>query len=124
MKPIMDNNYVIVRLDVMEHGADKARLENPGAEALLSKWNGEKAGLPFYVFLGATGKRLADSDALPKGQNIGYPGAPDEIAAFTGLLKRTAPHISAGDLSSVTAYFQKHAPPPVSPPSGAGDAGE
>ena len=72
---------------------------------------GEKSGLPFFAFLDAKGKKLADSNVMPGNQNIGYPAAPDEIAAFEKLLERTAPRMKAADREKVVAYLKKAAPP-------------
>src|SRR5512143_3144607 len=46
---LMNKQYVIVRLDVLERGEKKA-LENPGGEEFLKELGGEKSGLPFYAF--------------------------------------------------------------------------
>src|SRR5471030_1341622 len=53
-KKMFDDNYVIVTLDVMEQPA-KVALENPGSSDQLKKYNGDKAGLPFWVVLDAKG---------------------------------------------------------------------
>ena len=109
VKPLIDRNYVIVTLDVMENG-DKKALENPGADKLLAAMGGEKAGLPYFVFLEPGGKKLADSNALPGGQNLGCPASPEEIKAFGGLLKKTAPRLSAGEIQTILDRFAKNAP--------------
>jgi thiol:disulfide interchange protein len=98
-------NYVVVNL-VVQESEDKKALENPGGQDLMDKWGGAKAGLPFYVFLDATGRKIADSNAMPDGGNIGFPGTEKEIQAFLGLLGRTAPRLSAADRSAVAAYLQ------------------
>jgi len=67
-------------------------------------------GLPFYAVLDATGKKLADSDAMPKNGNIGYPGSPEEITAFGKLLKDTAPHLSEEQRAKLVDYLRKNAP--------------
>ena len=72
---------------------------------------GEKSGLPFFAFLDEKGKKLADSNVMPGNQNIGYPAAPDEIAAFEKLLEKTAPHMQDVDREKVVAYLKKAAPP-------------
>ncbi len=105
----IEANYVVVHLDVQEHG-DQKSLENPGANELMKKMGGEKSGLPFYVFLDDKGKKLADSNAMPKEQNIGYPGDPDEIAAFVGLLKKTAPRLKAAEAAQLVSALKANAP--------------
>ena len=81
----------------------------------MKKWGGEKSGLPFFVFLDATGKKVADSNVMPKNQNIGYPGAPEEIEAFMGLLKRAAPKMSPADAETINVYLKENAPKPAAP---------
>lgn len=103
------DNYVVVTLDVMENGEKKA-LENPGGGKLMSDLGGEKSGLPFYAFLDAKGKKLADSNVMPKNMNIGYPGAPEEITAFEKLLKDTAPRLSEKQRGTLIEYLRKNAP--------------
>jgi hypothetical protein len=98
---------VIVKLDVLERPEKKAELENPGAEALRVEYGGERSGVPFFVFLNDQGKKLADSNALPGGQNIGYPAKPEEITAFQKLLKQTAPRLTDAQLSPLITYLQK-----------------
>jgi hypothetical protein len=93
----------------MESGAKKA-LENPGGNEMIAEYGGAKSGLPFYSFLNSDGKKIADSNVMPKDQNIGYPGTPEEIAAFNILLKQTAPRMTDEQRSQIVAYLQKNAP--------------
>ena len=72
---------------------------------------GADAGLPFFAFLNAAGKKIADSKALPGGQNIGDPASPEELRAFEQLLRRAAPRMAAEDIATVIAHFRKAAPP-------------
>jgi thioredoxin-related protein len=111
-KAMFDNNYVIVSLDVQESQDKKAQLENPGGIETMKELGGEKSGLPFYAFLDPKGKKLADSNVMPKGMNIGYPGAPEEITAFMDLIKKTAPHWSAPDRDKLNTYLVENAPKP------------
>jgi thiol-disulfide isomerase/thioredoxin len=107
-RKLISDQYEVVHVDVMENG-DKKPLENAGGGALMAKWGGEKSGLPY--FLDGSGKKLADSNVMPPGKtNIGYPGAPDEIAAFENLLKQTAPRMSEGDRAQIVAQLKKNAP--------------
>jgi len=68
---------------------------------------GARSGLPFFAILSTEGKKAGDSNLLPGGRNIGYPAQPDEIAAFQKLLKQTAPHLTAEQLSHLVSYLQK-----------------
>lgn len=103
-----DANYVVVHLDVLEHSpADIARYENAGAAKLLQGYGGANSGVPFLVWLDAKGKKIADSNALPGGQNIGYPAKPEEVAAFDRLLQQTAPKMDPAQRERITGYLGK-----------------
>jgi uncharacterized protein YyaL (SSP411 family) len=108
--PIIENNYVVTMIDVKERGDKIQTDENPGGAGILSKYGGEKSGLPFMVFLNGKGKMIANSNVMPNNNNFGYPGARAEIAAFIKLLKKTAPHITSDQLNAVNKYFTEHAP--------------
>lgn len=95
-KELFANNYVIRHLVVLENDKNK-NLENPGAMELLTKYHGDKQGIPFWLVLDQNGKLLADSQIRPEGasletvgQNIGCPGQKEEIAAFKKILKNTS----------------------------------
>lgn len=105
----MAAHYVTVRL-VVNEGEEKKALENPGGGKVLETLGGAKAGLPFYGFLDAKGKKLADANAMKDGQNIGYPATPEEIEAFEGLLKKTAPKMKSADRDKLIAALKKNAP--------------
>jgi thioredoxin-related protein len=110
IKPLIDKNYVVTMLDVKERGDKIQANENPGGLTLLSGFGGDTAGLPFIVFLNGKGRMIANSNVMPKEQNIGYPGSKEEIAAFVKLLKRTAPHMTHKKLVLIQKYFELHAP--------------
>ncbi|MCW3095385.1 MAG: hypothetical protein JWL77_1003 [Chthonomonadaceae bacterium] len=103
-------NYVLVNLDVLENGPKVTTDENPGGVAIMKTLGGEKSGLPFYAFLDAKGKKLVDSNVMPKNQNIGYPGSPEEIAAFGKLLEQTAPKWKEEDRQKLIDYLTQNAP--------------
>jgi uncharacterized protein YyaL (SSP411 family) len=111
IKKLFDKAFVVVALDTQESG-EKKSLENPGADTWMARMGGEKAGLPFLVFLDKTGKKVADSNVMPGNQNIGYPAAPEEITAFGNLLRKTAPKLTAAEIDTILAYLQEHAPKP------------
>jgi hypothetical protein len=98
---------VVLKLDVQESGEKKETLENPGAQRILADLGGARSGVPYFAFLDEAGKKIADSNALPGGRNIGYPARPDEIAAFRGLLKHTAPRISDDQLDRLTRHLEQ-----------------
>jgi thiol:disulfide interchange protein len=110
-KKMFENNYVLVNLDVMENDPAKIKgFENPGGKELMGTLGGAQSGLPFYAFLDAKGKKLGDSNVMPKNQNIGYPGEPAEIDAFMELIKKTAPHWSAADQDAFKQYLVANKP--------------
>ncbi len=105
LEPIVAANYVVVNLVVQERG-DKKALENPGGQDVMDAWGGAKAGLPFYVFLDASGRKIADSNAMPDGTNVGFPGNPREIGIFLGLIDKTAPRLSPSGRAAMTRYLE------------------
>lgn len=111
IKPIIDANYVVTHLVVME-SKDKKALENPGSADVLKELGGEKSGLPFYAFIDGAGKLIVNSNAMRKDQNIGYPAQPDELEAFETLLRTSARHMTDDQRSQVMSYFVKNAPKP------------
>lgn len=111
IKPLLESRFVIVRLDVQEHGAKKA-LENPNGLSLLKDLGGEDHGLPFLALLEAGGQPLVTSRPPGEGaQNIGYPVAPDEIAWFIQMLRKGAPAISEADVQTIAAELRAAASP-------------
>lgn len=102
---IVAANYVVVNLVVQERD-DKKALENPGGQDVMDKWGGAKSGLPFYVFLDASGRKIADSNAMPDGGNLGFPGNAKEAGVFLGLLDKTAPRLSKSDHAKIASYLE------------------
>jgi thiol:disulfide interchange protein len=105
---VITDNFVVVTLTVRE-AEDKRALEHPGGSELMAEWGGAGAGLPFYVFLDAEGAKVADSNAMPDGSNIGYPVSALEIERFMALLERTGPRITPAARAIVLAYLEKAA---------------
>ncbi len=112
VKQIMDANYVITHLDVMERDNKVAEYENPGGKEIMKKLGGEKSGLPFYAILNSQGKKLANSNVMPKDMNLGFPGSDEELAAFKSLLKKTSKKISDADYEMIVETIKKNLPPP------------
>jgi thiol:disulfide interchange protein len=106
---LMTDNYVLLELTVQEIDEKKA-LEDPGAEDLMKEMGGANAGLPFYFFLDKEGKKIGDSMVLPGGKNIGHPANAKEIAAFAGLLERTAPRMTSRQRARIVEYLTQNAP--------------
>jgi len=107
---IIADNYVVVNLTVQERD-DKKALENAGAQEAMNRWGGAKTGLPFYVFIDATGRKIADSNAMPDGTNIGFPATEQELQAFVGLMDKTAPRLGKPDRAKIVDYLNKSLKP-------------
>jgi thioredoxin-related protein len=110
IKPIIDKNYIIARLDVQERGEKVQTHENPGGKKILADFGGTGSGLPFMVFLNKKGKMIVNSNVMRNNQNIGYPGSKEEITAFIKLLEQTAPHMTEKQCKVITKYLEKNAP--------------
>jgi thioredoxin-related protein len=116
-KKMFDDNYVIAHLDVMEQPV-KANLENPGGMQAMTKFGGEKSGLPFWLILDAKGNVLGNS-LMPKDgattatpeDNVGCPASEKEVAYFTALLKKTST-LKEADLDVIQKRFILNQPPP------------
>ena len=104
--PIIAKNFVLVNL-VVKESDDKKGLEHPGGQAAMDKWGGAKTGLPYYVFLDASGAKLADSNAMPDGTNIGFPATPAELESFVGLMDKTAPSLLPAERQAIVDYLKK-----------------
>ncbi|PWN68056.1 thioredoxin family protein [Chryseobacterium oncorhynchi] len=87
-KPLFDKKFVTAYVDVQERG-EKKTLENPGGQELMNKYKGENAGLPFWLILNPKGEVLADSFNA-KGENLGSPSTPEEVATFIAKLEKTS----------------------------------
>ena len=103
-KPLFDKNYVTAYLDVQERG-EKKSLENPGGQELMNKYKGETAGLPFWLMLSPKGEVLADS-FNEKGENIGSPASPEEVASFLVKLEKTS-KLNKTELQTIQQVFVK-----------------
>ena len=87
-KELFDKNYVLASLDVQERG-EKKKLQNPGGEEMMAKYGGEKAGLPFFVFITPEGKVLENSYTENK-ENLGCPSTEEEVKIFVDKLMKTS----------------------------------
>ena len=111
VKSFFDNNYVIRHLTVDE-SKDKKNLENPGADAIRTKYHGDNSGIPFWFIIDKNGALLADSrliDSTGKpGANVGCPAKPDEVEHLVKVLKKTS-KLSEKQLDVVRNLFLKNA---------------
>jgi len=108
IKTLIDNNYIVTFLDVLEHGEKIQTYENPGGKEILANYGGTESGLPFMVFLNKKGKMIANSNVMPNKRNIGYPGSRKEITAFMKLLKKTSTHMTNKQQEVIQSYFELH----------------
>jgi hypothetical protein len=114
IKEVLDRHFVVQWLSVKERGAHKDQ-ENPGAAELYAAWTGgQEAGIPFCAVLDAKGKVLGTSirALAPQGkpENLGYPGAPEEIGAFIALLRDGAPTLGAAEAETLRKELLAAAP--------------
>jgi thiol:disulfide interchange protein len=107
---IIASNYLVLNLTVQERD-DKKALENPGGQDMMNGWGGGQSGLPFYVFLDQAGRKIADSNAMPDGTNVGFPGNAKELQVFLGLLDQTAPHVSKVERAKIVDYLNRTVKP-------------
>jgi thioredoxin-related protein len=103
---LFQDNFVITHLTIQE-SKDKVALENPGAQVMADAAGAKDAGIPIFIFFDAMGTRLATSMAMPDGKNIGHPVTPEEIVAFDGLLKKTAPRMTTAERKQISDYLAK-----------------
>lgn len=87
-KELFDKNYIVASLVVQERG-DKKKLQNPNGEGFMAKYGGEKAGLPFFVFINGDGEIL-ETSMDENNENIGCPSTEKEVEAFIVKLKKTS----------------------------------
>ncbi len=112
-KKYFADNYITCHLTVDE-SKDKKDLENPGAIEFRKKYNGENAGLPFWLIFDQRGKLLADSKMRAdgvgldaKGESIGCPATKEEVAYFIKLLKQTS-SLRAAELAIIEERFTRN----------------
>lgn len=109
VKSFFDNNYVITHLTVDE-SKDKKNLENPGANAIRTKYHGDNSGIPFWFIIDKKGTLLADSRLIGSngqpGENVGCPAKPEEVEHFIKVIKKTS-KLSENQLSMIRDLFLK-----------------
>lgn len=110
LKAVMDKDFVVLHVTVLENDAHKAD-ENPGGADLLQQYGGANQGIPYFVAMDYTGKVVANSKVMEQGklQNMGFPTEPIEFAHFKEMLKLANPAISEEDLASVDQVLKSRA---------------
>ncbi|MDR6782198.1 thiol-disulfide isomerase/thioredoxin [Pedobacter africanus] len=113
IKPYFDKNYVIADFTVYE-SKGKENLENPGAADLLKKYNNADQGLPTWLVFDAKQNLVADSQMRPagaaltaKGDNVGCPAKPEEVAHFIASLKKSS-KLNDKELEDIAVVFRKN----------------
>ena len=109
-KKYFDDNFVIRHMTVYEDASNK-KLETPGALEFLTKYKGEKLGLPYWVIFDAKGN-LAGEAKMPTGpgedeKSTGCPATPEEIDYFIDVLKKTAT-LKDDELEIIRKRFKKN----------------
>ena len=115
IRPILEKYFVMASLNVEEERGKHPELNSPGAEKLVADFGGESDGVPFIVFLDEQGQLLINSNrpsnrpsqGEPKGENIGYPAAPEEIDWFMQMLQRTLPSLTKSDGSTIETWLRR-----------------
>ena len=112
-KDFFYKNYVIRHL-VVDETKDKKDLENPGADALRTKYHGDDEGIPFWLIFDKNGNLLADSQSRPagasldsKGENIACPATEKEVTYFIEALKKTS-QINEAEQAAVQKRFRQN----------------
>ena len=75
----------------------------------MLKQFGGPSGLPYSAFLDAKGALIVNSKL--QGQNIGYPGEPEEIDWFIQMMKKAAPKMSAADVKTIETALRSFKKP-------------
>jgi thioredoxin-related protein len=107
-KPIFDDNFVTVKLTVLED--DKHKIdENPGGIEEMDVLGGRDAGLPLFAILDPSGKTIITSmrpiEGKDKGANTGFPAEPEEIDHFATMMQKGAPKITADQITAMKTYL-------------------
>jgi thioredoxin-related protein len=116
VRPVIEKYFVVAKLHFAERMGKHPELESPGAEELVAKLSGTDGkgqfnGVPFLVFLTATGEPIVNSNrpvaGHPGGSNIGYPSEPYEIDWFMVMLKKAVPQMTADESRSIEDWLRK-----------------
>src|SRR5436309_1488824 len=107
-KPVFDDNFVTVKLTVLETDKNKVQ-ENPGGLEEMDKLGGRDAGLPLFAVLDPAGKTIMTSvrpvAGNPKGANTGFPAEPEEIDHFLTMMQKGAPKVTPAQVADMKAYL-------------------
>ncbi|MFY0630826.1 MAG: thioredoxin family protein [Flavobacteriaceae bacterium] len=106
-KKFFSDNFVTVAVVVKESTKNK-KLENPGGEDLIKKFNkgSSRVGLPFWLILDSNLELITDSYDS-NGQNLGGPASPAEVQEFIKKLKMAVPSFTDADAEMITKQFEQ-----------------
>lgn len=104
-KDFFNDNFILLPLVVFESTKNK-KLENPGAEDLIKKFNNGKSrvGLPFWFVLDTDLNLVSDSYDANK-QNLGCPASKEEVDEFIKKLKTIVPTMKESDIANIKKQF-------------------
>ena len=109
-KKYFDDNFVIRHMTVYEDN-DKKNLETPGALELLTKYKGEKLGLPYWIFFDKDGNVVGEA-RIPtapgeQDKSIGCPALPEEVDYFIKILRKITA-LKEDELEIIRKRFKKN----------------
>ncbi len=104
IKKYFDDNFITIHLTVQETAANK-KLENSGADTLLAKYKGERAGLPFFLILDNKSNLIDDS--FLNNENTGCPANEKEVDYFIKILRKST-KIDEKGLYLIKKRFRKN----------------
>jgi thioredoxin-related protein len=100
VKPVIEANYVVQKLDINEIGSSKS-LDNPGGSALYATYGPPQGGVPYVVFLTTRGSKIADTSF--DGHIVGMPNGAMATKFFLQQLKFGAPRITVQQINIIRA---------------------
>jgi thioredoxin-related protein len=107
-KQIFDDNFVVVKLTVLETDDQKVN-ENPGGIEEMDALGGRDAGLPLFAILNPQGKMVMNSMFKSEGQdkpaNTGFPAASEEVDHFAAMMKAGAPKATPEQIKAMCDYL-------------------
>ena len=112
VKKFFDDNFLIRHLVVFE-SKGKKNLENPGALELLTRYEGEGHGIPFWLIFDKDENFLADSrmkakvNGVEKFQNTGCPASKEEVDYLIEVLRKTT-ELNEEQLEKIRARFRRN----------------
>ncbi len=107
--PIVQKYFVLANVHFQEKEGKHPELETPGADKLMAQF-GNPEGVPYIVFFDANGNAIVTSsrrvEGKKRGDNIGYPDAPEEIDWFMTMLKESVPTMNADETQQIESWLR------------------